>query len=80
MLYEQLRRRVLEGGRGGPGYALLQREGMKSWMQACPRRKALPVRVCAPRQMVATSIAFCDELAQLIAVMVIEIHQRGAVS
>src|SRR5215469_3141065 len=30
--YEQLRRRALDGGPGGPGCAMLQRDGMKSWI------------------------------------------------
>jgi hypothetical protein len=80
VLYEQLRRGVIDGGRGGPGCALLQREGMKSWIQAGPRRKRPSVKVCAPGDMVTTSNSFCGDLVQLIAVMVLEIHQQGAIS
>jgi serine/threonine protein kinase len=48
VLYEQLRRRVLDGGRGGPGLDLLQREGMQSWIQTRRRLKRPAVKVDAP--------------------------------
>lgn len=80
VLYEQLRRRVLDGGRGGPGCALLQRRGMKSWIQACPRTRRPSVNVCPPDELATASIPFCGELVQLLAAMVLEIHQQGAMS
>ena len=77
-LYEQLRWRVLDGGRGGPGCALLQRHGMKSWIETCLRFPRPSVPVC-PRHELATT-PFCGDLVQLIAAMVLEIHQQGAIS
>jgi hypothetical protein len=76
--YEQLRR--LDGGRGLPGCALLQRHGMKSWIESCLRvcRPSLPV--CPPHHPPPTTdIPFCGDVVQLIAEMVLEIHQQGAI-
>ena len=78
-LYEQLRRRVLEGGRGVPGYALLQHHGMRSWIESCLRL----YRGCAhvsPPQPSLPQIPFCGEFVHLIAAMVLAIHQQGAIS
>jgi len=80
VLYEQLRRGVLDGGRGGPGCALFQREGMKSWIQTCPRRKRPSGSACTSGEVETTSIPFCSDLVQLIVVMILEIHQQGAMS
>jgi hypothetical protein len=79
-LYEQLRRRVLDGGRGVPGCALLQRQGMKSWIESCLRVYRPSMHVCPPREPATTSIPFCGDFVQLIAAMVLEIHQQGAMS
>jgi hypothetical protein len=78
-LYEQLRRRALDGGWGGPGCALLQRDGMKSWIETCLRIPRPSVPVCPPHEA-ATNIPSCGDLVQLIAAMVLEIHQQGAMS
>jgi hypothetical protein len=76
-LYEQLRRRVLDGGRGVPGCALLVRQGMKSWIESCRRvyRPSVSVMPHTP----AVPVRFCGEFVQLIASMVLEICQQGAI-
>jgi hypothetical protein len=79
-LYEQLRWRVLDGGRGGPGCALFQRDGMKRWIETCLRFLRPSVPVSPPHELATTSIPFCGDLVQLIAAMVLEIHQQGAMS
>jgi hypothetical protein len=78
--YEQLRRRVLDGGPGGPGCALLQRNGMKGWIEACLRVQQRCVHVDPPHQLAPSNIRFCGDLVQLIAAMVLEIHHQGAIS
>jgi len=78
-LYEQLRRRALDGGRSVPGCALLQRQGMKSWIESCLRVYRPSAPVCPPNTQAATE-SFCGELVHLIAAMVFEIHQQGAIS
>ena len=78
-LYEQLRRRVLDGGRSVPGSALLQRQGMKSWIEGCRRFYRPSAPVCPPNTRAATE-SFCSEFVHLIAAMVFEIHQPGAIS
>jgi hypothetical protein len=52
---------------------------MKSWMESCLRfsRPSLPVY---PNQPASPSIPFCGDLVQLLAAMVLEIHQQGAMS
>ncbi|HKD04543.1 MAG TPA: hypothetical protein VKB79_01460 [Bryobacteraceae bacterium] len=75
-----MRRRVLDGGRGGPGLDLLQREGMKSWIQTRLRLKGSTVKVDPSGDTGTTGVAFFRDLAQLIAVMILEIHQQGAMS
>jgi len=79
-LYEQLRRRVLDGGRSLPGCALLQRHGMKSWMESCLRFSRSSLPVCPSYQPASPNIPFCGDLVQLLAAMVLEIHQQGAMS
>jgi hypothetical protein len=79
-LYEQLRRRVLEGGRRVPGCALIQRQGMKGWIESCLQFFRLSVPVCVPHEPPATEIPFCDDVVHLIASMVLEIHRQGAIS
>lgn len=79
-LYEQLRRRVLEGGRRVPGCALIQRQGMKGWIESCLQFFRPSVPVCVPHEPPAAEIPFCDDVVHLIASMVLEIHQQGAIS
>jgi hypothetical protein len=79
-LYEQLRRRVLDGGRGVPGCAFFQRQGMKSWIESCLRISRPAAHVCPPHTPAAAEIPFCGEFVHLIAVMVLQIHQQGAMS
>lgn len=76
--YEQLRRRVLDGGPRGSGCVLLQRDGMKSWIEACLVQRSVHVR--PPHQLPASNIPFCSDLVQLIAAMLLEIHHQGAMS
>jgi hypothetical protein len=78
--YEQLRQRVLDGGPGGPGCALLQRNGMKSWIDAGLRVQQRSVHVDPPHQLPTSNIPFCGDLIQLIAAMLLEIHHQGAIS
>jgi len=78
-LYEHLRRRVLDGGWGGPGCVVLQRDGMKSWIETCLRIQP-SVPVCPAPEQATTKISACGDLVQLIAAMVLEIHQQGAMS
>jgi hypothetical protein len=79
-LYEQLRRRVLDGSRGFPGFALLQRQGMKSWIESslCVCRPM--ASFSPPLEPATTNIPFSGDLVQLIAAMVLGIHQQGAMS
>ena len=77
--YEQSRRRVLDGGPGGPEGALLQRQGMKNWIEACLRVQP-SVPVYPPDQLPTLNIPFCGDLVQQIAAMVLEIHHHGAIS
>lgn len=79
-LYEQLRRRVLDGGRGVPGSALLQRQGMKSWIESCLRVYRASTQARPPQITLAApaNYRFCGEVVYLIAAMVFEIHQQGA--
>jgi len=78
-LYEQLRRRVLDGGWGGPGCVVLQREGMKSWIETCLRiQRSVPV--CPTPELATTKLSPGGDLVQLIAAMVLEIHRQGAMS
>jgi hypothetical protein len=79
-LYEQLRGRVLNGSRGVPGGALLQRQGMKSWIESCLRVCTPAVPVCPLQEPAKTEIPFCGDFVHLIAAMVLEIHQQGATS
>jgi hypothetical protein len=78
-LYEQLRRRVLDGW-GGPGCVALQRQGMKSWIETCLRIPPPTVPVCPARELATTNLPPGGDLIQLIAAMVLEIHQQGAMS
>jgi hypothetical protein len=79
-LYEQLRRRVLEGGRRVPGCALLQHHGMRSWIESCLRMYRPSAQVAPPPQPALAPIPFCGEFVPLIAAMVLAIHQQGAIS
>jgi hypothetical protein len=79
-LYEQLRWRVLDGRRGVPGRALLQREGMKSWMESCLRVCRPCVSSCEPPEPPTAPARFCGEFVHLIAVMLLELHQQGAIA
>jgi hypothetical protein len=78
-LYEQLRRRVLDGW-GGPGCVVLKRQGMKSWMATSLRIPPPTVPVCPPPELATTNLPPGGDLIQLIAAMVLEIHQQGAMS
>ena len=78
-LYEQLRGRVLDGGRRGPGCARLQRHGMKGWIETCLRFPPPSVHVRQPDDLATTSIPLGGDLVQLIAAMVLQIHQQGAI-
>jgi hypothetical protein len=80
VLYEQLRRSVLDGGWGGRGAVVLQRDGMKSWMETCLRIPQPSVPVCPAHELATTNIPPGGDLVQLIAAMVLEIHQQGAIS
>jgi hypothetical protein len=53
---------------------------MNSWIQTCPRRKRPSVNVCTPGEVATAGIPFCSDLVQLIVVMILEIHQQGAMS
>lgn len=72
-LYEQLRRHVLQGVRGVPGRALLQRHGMKGWIESCLSSTHDP----PPRTPAVAHHPFYGEFVHLIAAMVLEIHQQG---
>jgi hypothetical protein len=76
-LYEQLRRRVLDGGRGVPLCALLQRQGMRTWIDSCRRVFPPVTSVCLPPTPAAPK-GFCGEIVHLIAAMVLQIQQQGA--
>jgi hypothetical protein len=79
-LYEQLRQRVLAGGRGAHGYAVFHRHGMKSWIETCLRVYSSRLRVCPPcdSRPIAAQIPLESEVVQLMAGMVLKIHQQGA--
>jgi hypothetical protein len=79
-LYEQLRRRVLDGGRAIPGCTLFQRHGMRTWIESCLRVHRPAAHVCPPHTPAAAEITFCGEFVHLIAAMVLQIHQQGAMS
>jgi hypothetical protein len=79
-LYEQLRRRVLDGSQGVPGRALLQHHGMRSWIESCLRIYRRSAHVCPPPQPAPAQIPFCGDFVHLIATMVLAIHQQGASS
>jgi hypothetical protein len=79
-LYEQLRRRALDGGWGGAGYVVLRRDGMKSWIETCLRIPRPSVPVCPAHELATTNVPSCGDLVQLIAAMVLQIHQQGATS
>jgi hypothetical protein len=72
---------VLDGGRGVPGCALLQRHGMKSWIESCMRVYRPSIHVCPPPHgPPPAENHFCGEFVNLIAAMVLEIHQQGAIT
>jgi hypothetical protein len=78
-LYEQLRRRVLDGSRSVPGRALFQRQGMRSWIESCLRNYRPSAHVSTPSQPAVAQIPFCGEFVHLIAAMVLQINQQGAI-
>jgi hypothetical protein len=53
---------------------------MKSWIETCLRFRRPSVPVSPPHVLATTSIPFCGDLVQLIAAMVLDIHQQGAMS
>jgi len=71
---------VLDAGWGGPGCVVLQRDGMKSWIETCLRIPQPSVPICPAHELATTKISPCGDLVQLIAAMVLEIHQQGAMS
>jgi hypothetical protein len=78
-LYEQLRRRVLDGGRSVPGCALLQHHGMRSWIESCVRAWRPHLRM-RPAHVPATAhVPPCGDLLHIITAMVLEIHYQGAI-
>jgi hypothetical protein len=79
-LYEQLRRRVLEGGRGVPGCALFQHYGMRSWIESCLCIHRRSAHVSPPPQPALAKISFCGDFVHLVAAMVLAIHQQRAIS
>jgi hypothetical protein len=52
---------------------------MKSWIESCLRVYRSSAPVCPPNTRAATE-SLCGELVHLIAAMVFEIHQQGAIS
>ena len=65
---------------GGPGGALLRRDGMQSWIEAYLRVQQRRVHIDSPHHLATSNMPFCGDLVQLIAAMVLEIHHQGAIS
>jgi len=59
---------------------MLQRDGMKSWIEACLRVQQRCMYVDPPHQPATSKLTFCGDLVQLIAAMVLQIHHQGAIS
>jgi hypothetical protein len=53
---------------------------MKSWIETCLRIPQPSVPICRTHELATTKISPCGDLVQLIAAMVLEIHQQGAMS
>jgi len=52
---------------------------MKTWIESCLRVYRPSAPVCPPHTPAAPG-SFCGEFVHLVAAMILEIHQQGAIS